>query len=116
MLEIAVEPVRRGEVTIRVIGELDCANASKLRAAITAHVNRGGVETIGLDLRGVEFLDSAGVGTLVVAHRICEHVGVRLRLTAASAFVARLLGVVGVDATLGLAASPGIEDVRAGTR
>jgi anti-sigma B factor antagonist len=105
MLDIAVEPVRPGEATVRVTGELDCATASKLRAAITVLINRGDVEAIGLDLRGLDFLDSVGVGTLVVAHRICQQVGVRLRLTAASAFAAKVLGVVGVDAELGLPAS-----------
>jgi anti-anti-sigma factor len=65
------------------------------------------VAAIGLDLRGLDFIDSTGIGTVVVAHRICHQVGVRLRLTAVSAFAARILGVVGVDAALGLPTAPG---------
>ena len=107
MLHIGVEPVGQGEVNVVVRGELDCATAGQLRAAITAVLNRGGIHAIGLDLRGLAFLDSTGVGTLVVAHRICHQVGVRLRLTAVSAFAAQLLAAVGVDTALGLPAAPG---------
>jgi anti-anti-sigma factor len=102
MLEIRVEPASRDEVVVAVRGELDCATSAELRAAITALLNRGGVTAIGLDLRAVGFLDSIGVGTLVVAQRICRQVGVELRLTATSAFAARLLHVLGVDEALGL--------------
>jgi anti-sigma B factor antagonist len=37
--------------------------------------------------------------------RIYEQVGVQLRLTTVGAFAARLLGIVGVDAALGLPAT-----------
>jgi anti-anti-sigma factor len=101
-LQIGVELVGRDEVTVSVGGELDLATADQLRAAISALLNRGGVACIGLDLRGLDFIDSTGIGTLVVAQRICQQVGVKLRLTAVNAFAARILGVVGVDAALGL--------------
>ncbi|NJC73139.1 STAS domain-containing protein [Planosporangium thailandense] len=104
-LQIGVEPVGRGEVTVSVRGELDCATNGQLRAALTELLNRGGLTAIGLDLRGLEFIDSTGIGTLVVAQRICREMGVRLRLTAVNAFAARVLGVVGVDAALGLPAT-----------
>ncbi|GAA1823007.1 STAS domain-containing protein [Planosporangium flavigriseum] len=106
-LQIGVEPVGRAEVTVSVHGELDCATADQLRSAITELLNRGGLTAIGLDLRGLTFIDSSGIGTLVVAQRICQQVGVRMRLTAVNAFAARVLGVVGVDAALGLPATAG---------
>jgi anti-anti-sigma factor len=101
-LRIAVEKVGSDEVTVSVRGELDLATADQLRSAISALLNRGAVACIGLDLRGLDFIDSTGIGTLVVAQRICQQVGVKLRLTAVNAFAARILGVVGVDDALGL--------------
>jgi anti-anti-sigma factor len=101
-LRIGVEPAGRGEVIVAVRGELDCASADQLRAAITGLINRGDITAIGLDLRGLDFIDSTGIGTLVVAQRISQQVGVRLRLTAVSAFAARILAVLGVDVMLGL--------------
>jgi anti-anti-sigma factor len=101
-LAIGVESVGRGEVIVAVRGELDCATADQLRAAITTLINRGDITAIGLDLRGLDFIDSTGIGTLVVAQRISQQVGIRLRLTAVSAFATRILAVLGVDVTLGL--------------
>ncbi|MGC9665545.1 STAS domain-containing protein [Planosporangium sp. 12N6] len=101
-LRIKIEEVGSGEVVLAVNGELDCATADQLRTAITALLNRGGLTAIGLDLRGLSFVDSTGIGTLVVAQRISHQVGVRLRLTAVSAFAARILGILGLDVTLGL--------------
>jgi anti-anti-sigma factor len=105
-LRIGVEPAGRGEVVVVVRGELDCATADQLRSAITALLNRGDITAIGLDLRGLGFIDSTGIGTLVVAQRISQQIGVRLRLTAVSAFAARILRVLGVDVMLGLPAAP----------
>jgi anti-sigma B factor antagonist len=96
--------VSGGEVVVVVRGELDCATSGELRAAIIHLLNHGGIAAIGLDLRAVQFLDSIGIGTLVVAERICRQVGVRLRLTAASVFASRLLHVLGIGEALGLPA------------
>jgi anti-anti-sigma factor len=101
-LRIAVEPAGHDEVVVVVGGELDCATADQLRAALTTLLNRGDLHAIGLDLRGLDFIDSTGIGTLVVAQRISAQVGVRFRLTAVSAFATRVLGVLGVDVLLGL--------------
>lgn len=113
MLKIRVEPTSRYEYRVMLDGELDCATSGELRLAITALLNRGGIDAIGIDLSGVEFLDSIGIGTLVVAQRISRQVGVQLSVTAVSAFASRLLHVTGVGEQLGLPA-PAAEAVPAG--
>lgn len=101
-LRIGVEPAGRDEVIMTVGGRLGSATAHRLRTAITAILNRGGVRTIGLDLRRLNSIDSTGIGTLVIAQRISAQVGVRLRLTAVSASVARRLSTLGMDVMRGL--------------
>jgi len=83
-----------------VRGELDMGQATALRAAIIALLNRGDVTAIGLDISDVTFMDSTGLGTIVVAHRIAAGLGVTLQVTASSLFAARLLSVVGADAVV----------------
>jgi anti-anti-sigma factor len=90
-LEVGVDHVGPGEVVVVVRGGLDVATAGTLRAALTVLLNRGGLDTIGLDLRQVDLLAPAAVGTLVAAQRICQDMGVQLRVTAAGAVGARLL-------------------------
>jgi anti-sigma B factor antagonist len=85
-------------VTMAVRGELDMCQAPAVRAAITALLNRGDLTAIELDLSDVTFIDSTGLGTIVVAHRIAADLGVTLQVTASSLFAARLLSLVGADA------------------
>jgi anti-anti-sigma factor len=110
MLHIRVAPVSPGEIVMVVRGELDCATSGQLRAAITALINRGGIDAIGLDLRGLDLLDSIGIGTIVVAQRICQQIGVHLRLTAVNPFTARVLDVMGLHEALALPARSDIQD------
>jgi anti-anti-sigma factor len=93
-------------VTVRVRGELDLPHASMLRATITELLNRRDVTAINLDIAEVTFVDSAGLGTLIVAHRISAAAGVKLSLSAVSPFAARVLTVVGAEALLAHALQP----------
>ena len=87
-------------VTMVVRGELDIRQAPALRAAITALLNRGDVTAIDLDISDVTFIDSTGLGTIVVAHRIAADLGVTLQVTTSSLFAARLMSLVGADAVV----------------
>src|SRR5258705_11365775 len=82
-LEVGVDHVGPGEVVVVVRGGLDVTTSGTLRAALTALLNSGGLDTIGLDLRQVDLLDPAAVGTLVAGHRICHEMGVQLRVSRA---------------------------------
>ena len=83
-------------------GEVDYESARELREAVTALLSTGTTASITVDLGAVTFMDSTGVGTLVVARRICGDVGVRFTVTRPSPFLARLLGGLGVAEVLGV--------------
>lgn len=106
MLDVVVEEIGPEHTHVTIDGELDLNTAARLRATMTALLNRGGVSSISLEATGVSFIDSAGVGTLVVAQRICAAVGVRFSIVAASDLVTKVLTVTGVAQTLGLPAEP----------
>jgi anti-anti-sigma factor len=91
-----VKPGNASEVIVLVLGELDMSGAARLRETFTSLLNGGEVRSVGLDLRGLAFIDSTGIGTLVVAQRICAEVGVRLHLIGVSPFAERVLHVTGV--------------------
>ncbi|HEX3173364.1 MAG TPA: STAS domain-containing protein [Solirubrobacterales bacterium] len=54
--------------TISVAGELDMANAASLATELK-RAEQGGAETIVIDMRDLEFIDSTGIAVLVAAHR-----------------------------------------------
>jgi len=62
-----------------------------------------------LDLTGLEFLDSAGVGALALAHRQAEERGASLAVVASTPSVLRVLQITGLDHTL--AVHPTLDDV-----
>jgi anti-sigma B factor antagonist len=96
------------ETVIVLHGEVDYATALDLRAAISATLSAGDVDRIIVDLAGVTFLDSTGVGTLVVAARICDDLTVEFRIYEPNPFIAKLFTVVGVAEMLGVPAAAGV--------
>jgi anti-anti-sigma factor len=93
--------IRRGRVprngyVVTLSGELDIQTAADLRSDLTAILaERPLPDHVVVDLQGVTFMDSLGLGTLVVGHRICGDIGVRFTVRNPSSFVAHLLTVSG---------------------
>ncbi|HEX6918893.1 MAG TPA: STAS domain-containing protein [Actinomycetes bacterium] len=65
-----LDPRHVGRHTVvELTGEVDIATAAGLRDCLLALVNRG-ADSLVVDLRGVTFIDSTGVGTLLrIFHR-----------------------------------------------
>ena len=93
--------IRRGRVAqngyvVTLSGELDIQTAADLRGDLTAILAERPLPAhVIVDLQGVTFMDSLGLGTLVVGHRICTELGVRFAARNPTGFVAHLLGVSG---------------------
>ncbi len=84
-----------GTTTLRVAGELDLLTAPELNAALAEAPG-----DVVLDLRGVTFVDSAGLAVLV-AHRRARRVrGTQLRIERPRPTVVRAFAVAGFGATL----------------
>lgn len=74
--DLAVDVSRLDEVTTVILdGIVDLATAPELRAALLPLVVAG--ESVVLDLAGVTFVDSTGLGVLVAAHRRAKAAGSR---------------------------------------
>lgn len=64
-----------GAAVLRVTGEIDVATAPRLREQVVALVGEGETRIV-VDLEGVDFIDSTGLGALVGAlKRIRTHGG-----------------------------------------
>lgn len=75
-------------------GEVDASSADALADRLGA---LRGAQAVRLDLAGVEFMDSAGLRTLIAAHQSCADAGGALVLLNPSRAVARLFEVAGVN-------------------
>ena len=63
-LGIEVDENRRPFVVVAVRGEVDIATAPKLREKLVELASQGAQKVV-VDLEGVEFLDSTGLGVLI---------------------------------------------------
>ncbi|MGH3737883.1 MAG: STAS domain-containing protein [Micromonosporaceae bacterium] len=89
-------------VQLTLSGEVDCATAPELREAINEVLCHRNPTSIQVDVADITLLDSTGIGTLVVAHRIAHDLCVELVVVNPNRFVARLFGVLGVADLLGV--------------
>jgi anti-sigma B factor antagonist len=76
-------------------GSLDIATSPTVRAALTSASERGSHRLI-VDLTGVEFLDSTGLGALIGAQRRAKEFGGEVRLVAKEGQILRLLRITGL--------------------
>lgn len=113
-MNLSIEAREQGPGVVRVLlfGDVDYDTAPALRANVSALLASGQVDTIVVDLGGVTLLDSTGIGTLVVAHRICAEMGVDFKVCEANAFIRNLFTVLGVAEMLGLPAAVGLRPRR----
>jgi len=61
--------------TVTISGEVDSSTAPGLRNCLLEVIARPGTSPVEVDLRGVTFLDSAGLSALATAHRAAQASG-----------------------------------------
>jgi anti-anti-sigma factor len=80
-----------GTTLVTVAGEIDMASTSELRECLV-----GTQGHVIVDLRGVSFLDSSGIGTLASARTRLLQTGGDLRLRKPQGIVRTVLEVIGL--------------------
>ncbi|MBC7519197.1 MAG: STAS domain-containing protein [Microbacteriaceae bacterium] len=89
-MKLVTEGITDGVVLIRVGGRLDLVTAPELSRLISATLERHQV-CIVLDLKGVSFIDSSGLRSLIAGLKAARMAGGDLRLAAPTAAVALVL-------------------------
>lgn len=82
-------------VRVVPVGELDVATADELATKLS-ELREVGFERIVIDLRGLEFLGSAGLRLLVMEDDLARHDGHELTLIAGPPAVQRVIEVCGL--------------------
>src|SRR3712207_4474527 len=94
-MQISVAHYPPNTAVLALRGSLDIDTAPALRANLNRLVERPSPRVV-VDVAGLDFCDSMGVGVLVTAHtRATEHGG-WVRLAAPSGFLRRLLDTLGL--------------------
>jgi anti-sigma B factor antagonist len=94
-LHIDLTTAKDGHTLVFVLkGSFDIATAPSVRAALTDASD--GKQDVIVDLTGLEFLDSTGLGALIGAHRRASEKGGFLRLIVGDGPILRLLNITGL--------------------
>jgi anti-sigma B factor antagonist len=92
-------------VVLGLHGELDLAGAPLLQSRIES-VESDPPGIVVLDVGDLQFIDSAGLRVILLAHKRSQERGGELALTQGSQQVQRLLSIAGVSEHLRIIASP----------
>lgn len=107
-----VRSVREGgEVVLSPTGRLNLTTAAQLRQCVATEVEQGRARVV-LDLAGVSFVDSSGLGAMVSGLKTARQAGGDLRIAAAGEQVRTVLGLTNLDRVL--RPHPTVEDALTG--
>jgi anti-sigma B factor antagonist len=81
--------------SVTVSGEVDVYSAPALRDGLTTLIAEG--TSVVVDLTGVGFLDSSGLGALVTARKAAQDRGVALPIVCTSERILKLFTITGLD-------------------
>jgi anti-sigma B factor antagonist len=87
----------RDATIVELRGDVDIGGSQELRELLSDALGEGAVV---VDLSGVRFLDSAGIGLLVAAHRRADEQGTPFLLAAPSDGAERVLSLTRTDRLL----------------
>ena len=95
---VTVAPHGRWEV-LTVTGEIDMATAPRFRQRLLGVIT-GGSQNVVIDLSGVDFIDSTGLGVLMGAAKRVRSAGGDIRLVMVGSRLAELIELTRLDRVL----------------
>jgi anti-sigma B factor antagonist len=95
-----------GAAIIDVRGELDVTTVSAFRNLLVDTITRERPARVVVDMLRVTFMDSTGIGALVVGYNTAHEVGADFVVRNPSPFVLRQLHITGLTDVFGLPAAP----------
>ena len=104
-LTASIFPQADESVRIEVTGDLHMAWGHRLRDAVSASLGSFAPKLVVIDLVGITFLDSAGIGALVGALKEARERGSELVVRNPTPFVYHILKITGLTEAFGLPAT-----------
>jgi anti-anti-sigma factor len=104
--ELTVQHMGTGAVAIRLRGALDLAYAYRFDDELR-HAERDASSCLVLDLRELDFVDSAGISRILAARRRARRAGRRLVLVRGSAAVQRFMQLAALTEHFEFVSEPG---------
>lgn len=85
-------------LTARIKGELDHHSAAQARAQLDALIADKRIRELRLDLKGLTFMDSSGLGVILGRYRVIVGRGGKMSIGGANRSIERILRMAGIYA------------------
>ena len=83
-------------------GELDHHSCKYIKGKLEIEIKKPGVKGLILDMSGVTFMDSSGMGLVVARQRLARQRGISVALAAPGGEVAKVISLTGLDRYIGV--------------
>ncbi|MCX4776217.1 STAS domain-containing protein [Streptomyces sp. NBC_01264] len=104
LIDLKAAVRNQGDVRVTLAGELDFHTAGLVEPRLN-DLAASGHRSLVLDLSGISFCDSSGIGLFLRVDQRCRWSGTRLRLCGVPRLVAKSMRVLGADRTLRIVAA-----------
>ncbi len=88
--------LKNNTLTVTLSGELDESCALFVRAQLDALFDTRGLHKVVMDMAGVSFMDSTGIGMLIGRYKVLKAKGIPLLLSSPSSVVDKVLSLSGI--------------------
>jgi stage II sporulation protein AA (anti-sigma F factor antagonist) len=88
--------IERLTLFLRLDGELDMHTASTLRQAIDSEIDKRGIRTVILNLQGVQFVDSSGLGVILGRYKKLLPFGGKLKISNVPPHIYKIMELSGL--------------------
>lgn len=95
--------VKRGAVAVRLTGELDHSEARRLREEMDALIDETGTKRLLLDLSGLDFMDSSGIGLIIGRYKRMKRRGGSVEVVGSNPRIDRIFDMAGLYQLVGRA-------------
>ncbi len=96
MLELRTK-IEGKTMVITVFGEIDHHTAKDIRTKVDAAIMSARPEAIALDLSGISFMDSSGLGLIMGRYALASEIGAEICVLKPTDAVARIILMAGLD-------------------
>ncbi|MWV50214.1 anti-sigma factor antagonist [Rathayibacter sp. VKM Ac-2803] len=106
-MQLSTEKIEPDIVVVRPVGRLDLTSVPEFEAVVLRAISDGDLRVV-VDLAGVDFLDSSGLGVLVACLKEARRAGGDIRVASPAEQPAMVLRLSNLDRLLGTTES--VED------
>ena len=88
--------------TAFLTGEIDHHSAKEIRSQLDNYIITVQPEIFAIDLSGITFMDSSGIGLILGRSRLLQECGGHLEIVNPQPYIKRVLRLAGIDVKLGM--------------